>query len=303
MTYGTARSHPSGSTRWSSMSTATSPLCQPGAPPRLSDTIGTSTPTCGAKTAGDACTPASGRCLAVHIECSNVDNTRGRNGEDAARARAALSCFGLRVPGARNVLHGGSARRRSAVRVSGRGLSPSRTRRAEEVPRAHPAGRRSPSSTAWGLATSRSCYHPGGAHGTTLVEEPPYGDRTRALILEWIESRAGRAAWTRHIEWGRTAGDDLTHERLDGDARTGRHELNSRSAGDRVRTSSCGLDSGHPRSGDKHPAAPSGGAWSPTRHGTAGRGSSAARSQTERCVPVIGRKYPNASLRAHRGNR
>ncbi len=56
---------------------------------------------------------------------------------------------------------------------------------------------------------------PGGAHGTTLVEVPPYGDRTRALILEWIESRAGRAAWTRHIEWGRRAGDDLTHERLD----------------------------------------------------------------------------------------
>lgn len=31
--------------------------------------------------------------------------------------------------------------------------------------------------------------YPGGAHGTNLVELPPYGDRTRALILEWIESR------------------------------------------------------------------------------------------------------------------
>jgi pimeloyl-ACP methyl ester carboxylesterase len=32
--------------------------------------------------------------------------------------------------------------------------------------------------------------YPGGAHGTTLVELPPFGDRTRALILEWIETRS-----------------------------------------------------------------------------------------------------------------
>ena len=32
--------------------------------------------------------------------------------------------------------------------------------------------------------------YPGGAHGTTLVDVQPYGARTRALILEWIESRA-----------------------------------------------------------------------------------------------------------------
>jgi alpha-beta hydrolase superfamily lysophospholipase len=32
--------------------------------------------------------------------------------------------------------------------------------------------------------------YPGGAHGTTLVELPPRGDRTRALILEWIETRS-----------------------------------------------------------------------------------------------------------------
>jgi alpha-beta hydrolase superfamily lysophospholipase len=32
--------------------------------------------------------------------------------------------------------------------------------------------------------------YPGGAHGTTLVELPPHGDRTRALILKWIETRS-----------------------------------------------------------------------------------------------------------------
>jgi hypothetical protein len=39
------------------------------------------------------------------------------------------------------------------------------------------------------------------AHGTTLVDVPPYGARTRALILDWIESRAHhgylRIGWIR----------------------------------------------------------------------------------------------------------
>jgi pimeloyl-ACP methyl ester carboxylesterase len=38
-----------------------------------------------------------------------------------------------------------------------------------------------------GSSDKRIVLYPGGAHGTTLVDVPPYGDRTRALILRWIE--------------------------------------------------------------------------------------------------------------------
>jgi pimeloyl-ACP methyl ester carboxylesterase len=39
-----------------------------------------------------------------------------------------------------------------------------------------------------GSPDKRIVLYPGSAHGTTLVEVPPYGAKTRALILEWIES-------------------------------------------------------------------------------------------------------------------
>jgi pimeloyl-ACP methyl ester carboxylesterase len=41
-----------------------------------------------------------------------------------------------------------------------------------------------------GSSDKRIVLYPGGAHGTSLVDVPPYGDRTRALILSWIEAHA-----------------------------------------------------------------------------------------------------------------
>jgi pimeloyl-ACP methyl ester carboxylesterase len=40
-----------------------------------------------------------------------------------------------------------------------------------------------------GSSDKRIVLYPGDAHGTSLVEEQPYGDRTRALILDWITMR------------------------------------------------------------------------------------------------------------------
>lgn len=39
-----------------------------------------------------------------------------------------------------------------------------------------------------GSPDRRIVLYPGAAHGTTLVEVPPYGATTWALLLEWIES-------------------------------------------------------------------------------------------------------------------
>lgn len=41
-----------------------------------------------------------------------------------------------------------------------------------------------------GSSDTRIVLYPGSAHGTTLVDVPPHGDRTRALILRWIETRS-----------------------------------------------------------------------------------------------------------------
>lgn len=41
-----------------------------------------------------------------------------------------------------------------------------------------------------GSSDKRIALYGGSAHGTTLVDVPPYGERTRALILHWIETRS-----------------------------------------------------------------------------------------------------------------
>jgi pimeloyl-ACP methyl ester carboxylesterase len=41
-----------------------------------------------------------------------------------------------------------------------------------------------------GSSDKRIVLYPGSAHGTILVGLPPYGDRTRALVLGWIEERS-----------------------------------------------------------------------------------------------------------------
>jgi Alpha/beta hydrolase family len=41
-----------------------------------------------------------------------------------------------------------------------------------------------------GSADKRIVLYPGATHGWELVEVPPYGSRTRALILTWIEERS-----------------------------------------------------------------------------------------------------------------
>ncbi len=39
-------------------------------------------------------------------------------------------------------------------------------------------------------ADKQIVFYPGGMHGWDLVEQPPYGTRTRALILKWIQARS-----------------------------------------------------------------------------------------------------------------
>jgi pimeloyl-ACP methyl ester carboxylesterase len=41
-----------------------------------------------------------------------------------------------------------------------------------------------------GSSDKRILLYAGSAHGTTLVDVPPYGARTRALIVDWIETRS-----------------------------------------------------------------------------------------------------------------
>jgi pimeloyl-ACP methyl ester carboxylesterase len=41
-----------------------------------------------------------------------------------------------------------------------------------------------------GSRDKRIVLYPGAVHGSALVELPPYGVRTRALILRWIEARS-----------------------------------------------------------------------------------------------------------------
>jgi pimeloyl-ACP methyl ester carboxylesterase len=41
-----------------------------------------------------------------------------------------------------------------------------------------------------GSADKKIVLYPGSTHGWDLVEQPPYGARTRALILKWIQARS-----------------------------------------------------------------------------------------------------------------
>jgi dienelactone hydrolase len=41
-----------------------------------------------------------------------------------------------------------------------------------------------------GSADKKIVLYPGSDHGWDLVEQPPYGARTRALILKWIRARS-----------------------------------------------------------------------------------------------------------------
>jgi dienelactone hydrolase len=41
-----------------------------------------------------------------------------------------------------------------------------------------------------GSADKKIVLYPGSDHGWDLVEQPPYGARTRALILRWIQERS-----------------------------------------------------------------------------------------------------------------
>jgi pimeloyl-ACP methyl ester carboxylesterase len=41
-----------------------------------------------------------------------------------------------------------------------------------------------------GSSDKQIVHYPGSAHGTILDGLPPYGDRTRALVMSWVEERS-----------------------------------------------------------------------------------------------------------------